>query len=200
MNNEEVTPYVIASGDEGLQLNSGRRLGFAGAGYALPYFSEAVAVLSRDLGAKPVLASAQEDDWLAVKLESKNQTFYDETLAETAKGLGLVYAGQFDFGDPKDLEAGVRGHLVRPPKIHVAEQIVITVGGGEVNYSLQQFVISADWAHALTPEQTKALLQVQIDFYSEIVGKKLPLIINEEGVLSQEIKAANRSQVDAVLV
>jgi len=197
MNEENGTSLVIASGDEGLQLNSGRRLAFVGAGYGLDYFDLAVKALTADLGSHPVLISAQEDDWLAAKLESKNQAIYDEKLREFAAGAGLDYAGQIDFGDPKDLTDGVRGHLVRPPKIHVAEQICLTVGGGEQVYSLRQFVISADYAHALRSDQVQALIGTQIDYYNHLVGKKLRVVMSDEGNMSDKLKIANKAKVAA---
>jgi len=199
MNDEIATSWVIASSDEGLQLNEGRRLGFVGAGYDLPYMKQVLAVLEYDLGTRPLLVSAQEDDWLAAKLESKNQAIYDEKLQDFAAGLGLEYAGQLDFGDPKDLSGGVRGHLVRPPKIHVAEQICLTVGGGEETYSLEQFVISADFAHGLDAELVTALIGSQIDFCQQLLGHPLKVVVSDKGPLSAALKTANKAKIASLI-
>ncbi len=192
--------WVIASGDEGLQLNSGVRLGFAGAGYTLPHFSEAVDILRGTLAGEIYMASAQEDDWLARALQSKNQSVFDETIQALAAENQLTYVGQFDFGDPKDLEHGVRGHLVRPPKIHVAEAIVLTVGGGEQVYSLEQLVISAEYAYRLAPEKLQVLMNTQIDFYRQVVGVDLPVKIVRDGVLAADVKKANETALASITV
>lgn len=191
--------WVIASGDEGLQLNNGVRLGFAGAGYALPHFAAAIDILRETLSGEILIAAAQEDDWLAHVLKSKNQLVFDETIAALAQESNLTYVGQFDFGDPKDLEHGVRGHLVRPPKIHVAESIVLTVGGGEQVYSLEQLVIAAEYAYNLPLEKLKEILGAQIDFYRRVIGIDLPVKLSREGALSAEIKQANEKALAPIL-
>ena len=56
----------------------------------------------------------------------------------------LLYAGEFPFADPEELEHGVKGHMVRPRGIHIANKICFTVAGGEEVYNLGQYLISAD--------------------------------------------------------
>jgi len=45
-------PYVITCGDEGVQVNYGIRLAFAGAGLELPGFHDVVKLLKRSFGTK----------------------------------------------------------------------------------------------------------------------------------------------------
>ncbi|MBQ6449864.1 hypothetical protein IJJ08_03090 [bacterium] len=199
MNEDTNVPLVITSGDEGLQLNSGCRLGFVGSGFQLSHFESALKVLRQLFASSLCLASAQEDDWLERQLQSRNQSFFAEKLTAFAQQQGLAYVGQFDYGDPKDLEAGVRGHLVRPPKIHVAEGITLTIGGGEQTYSLERCVICADFAHGLDLPVLRELMISQIDFYREIVGAHLPVSVSDEGNLSPELKLANRQALSPIL-
>ena len=83
-----VNPLVITAGDEGVQLNVGTRLGFIGSGFALPGFDLAVKTLKKIFKKKDlVLASIQEDDWLADKLKTHNAKLYQEKVKNLAKEI-----------------------------------------------------------------------------------------------------------------
>jgi hypothetical protein len=193
-------PLVIASGDEGLQLNNGTRFGFVGSGYGLPHFSRAVAALEKKLPQKLVLVSLQEDDWLSEQLQTKNPNLYQETLRDFAKSEKLKYVGQLDYGDPRDLDDNVtRGHIVRPPKVHVADQICFTCGGGEQTYNLRQLIISADYLFGLTPKQALEIIGVQVAFYQKLLGRKLKLTKESTGCLDDKVKAKNIAVLEKVL-
>lgn len=193
-------PYVIASGDEGLQLNCGIRFGFAGSGYELPYFAQALDILKQLTDNHLVLVSLQEDDWMSEKLQTKNPNLYQETLEKFAIEHQLKYVGQIDYGDPRDLSDGItRGHIVRPQKIHVADQICFTTGGGEQVYNLRQFIISADYLHALKLSAAQELIKSQIDFYQQLAGRPLDFVRQTEGNLPAEISLKNQKILDQIL-
>jgi hypothetical protein len=197
---KQLVPWVIASGDEGLQLNCGVRFGFVGSGYELPYFAQAAAALQNKLPQKLVLVSLQEDDWLSAKLKTKNPNLYQETLLKFAKAHKIKYVGQLDYGDPRDLDDQLtRGHIVRPQKIHVADQICFTLGGGEQKYNLRQLVVSADYLHALTPKQALAIIKTQVDFYRELLGRPLKFTRDAGGILDDKTKQKNAAVLDKVL-
>jgi hypothetical protein len=194
------SPFVIASSDEGLQINYGRRLGFAGSGYNLPHFALAAAALCTIFSPSPVLTSMQEDDWLASQLKTKNPNLYQETLQQFAKQHQLTYIGQFDYGDPRALDDNLtRGHIVRPQKIHVADQICFTLSGGEQVYNLRQLVISADYLHALTPAQAKAIIVPQVTFYQQLLSRPLKFTFSTTGPLSPSLVAKNRTHLEHAL-
>lgn len=202
MSTDTVVPWVIASGDEGLQLNLGVRFAFVGSGYHAPHFKQALQALCQLAPAKQklFLASMQEDDWLAQQLQTKNPNLYQETLTQFAATHKLPYAGQFDYGDPRELADGaVKGHLVRPPKIHVADRICLTIGGGEQTYNLRHFVISADFVSELKPKQAQELITAQIDFYRQLSGEDLPLTLETAGPLPADVKKANQQVLASFL-
>lgn len=196
-----VNPLVITSGDEGVQLNVGTRLGFIGSGFALPGFEAAVKTLKklfkkRDL----VLVSIQEDDWLAEKLQTHNPNLYQENITKVAKANKLTYVGQLDYGDPRNLEDNAtRGHLVRPPKIHVADRIIFTVGGGEQNFNLRKIVVSADYLFDLNEDEAEEIITTQVKFYHQLIKKTPKFEIEEEGELEAEIKAKNKAVLEKIL-
>ena len=196
----DARPLVIATGDEGLQLNHGIRFAFAGSGYQLPYFDEALKILQKKLDQPLVLVSSQEDDWLAAELQSKNPNLYQETLSKFAKKHGLKYVGQMDYGDPRDLDDQLtRGHLVRPQKIHVADHIRFTTGGGEQTFNLRHFVVSADFLADLDYQKAQAIINAQIEFYQELIGKKLKFTQENSGSLGEKAAAKNQAVLDKIL-
>lgn len=197
---ETVCPLVIATGDEGLQLNCGVRFGFAGSGYDLPHFEEAVKILKKYLPQDLVLVSMQEDDWMSEKLATKNPNLYQETLEKFAKKHKVKYVGQLDYGDPRDLSDGVtRGHIVRPQKIHVADRICFTTGGGEQVYNLREFVISADYIFGLKKKQAQEILQPQIEFYQKLAGRPLKFTMETKGVLDEKLASKNQKLLEEIL-
>ncbi len=196
-----VGPMVITAGDEGVQLNQGQRLGIVGSGYQLPHFEKIVKVLKK-LYAKSglVLTSVQEDDWLAEKLDSRNPNLYQETLESLAVKVGVEYVGQLDYGDPRDLDDGVtRGHLVRPQKIHVADRIVFTTGGGEQIYNLRKIVVSADFLFGLSEKEANEVIRTQIDFYQALLKKKLKFEVETEGDLEEKKQQVNQEILEKIL-
>lgn len=197
---KKIAPLVISSSDEGLQLNFGVRFGFTGSGYNLPHFSQAIQALQKKLPQPLVLASLQEDDWLAHQLSSKNPNLYQETLAKFANKHGLDYVGQFDYGDPRDLNDNLtRGHIVRPQKIHVADQICFTLGGGEQTFNLRQIIISADYLFALTPKQGLEIIGEQVNFYRQLLGNKLKFTQETTGILAPSLVDKNQEKLQQIL-
>ena len=99
-------------------------------------------------------AASEENAWLKENLELND---WDETnasaqqhVAALADRLNFEYVGILPFSDPKELKSGVRGHMVRPHNMHLANQVCFTIAGGEEVYNLGQYVISADWLAAFT--------------------------------------------------
>ncbi|MDO5561366.1 MAG: hypothetical protein Q4G02_01150 [bacterium] len=197
---EMLSPLVITSGDEGVQLNSGVRFAFVGSGYDLPYFPQALKALQKLFKQDFVLASVQEDDWMAKKLSSRNPNLYQTTLEKLAKKNKLAYVGQFDYGDPRDLnDSSTRGHIVRPQKIHVADQVIFTLGGGEQNFNLRKFVISADYVANLPIAQAEAIIKAQVDFYQTLTKKPLNFSYETEGSLDEKTKVANQAIIEKMI-
>ncbi len=193
-------PLVVTSGDEGVQLNAGTRFGFVGSGYQLPHFDLAIKALRQASGQELVLASTQEDDWLAEKLQSRNPNLYQETLENFAQEQKLTYVGQLDYGDPRDLSDGqTRGHLVRPQKIHVADQLLFTIGGGEQNYNLRQVVVSADYLFALSEDQAKEMIDLQVSFYQKVLAKELKFVVEKAGAWDEKLKKDNELKLKAII-
>lgn len=56
--------YVLACGDEGVQLNEGVRLAVVGAGVKLDNFSVLVSALKQLVGESLVIAASEENDWI----------------------------------------------------------------------------------------------------------------------------------------
>jgi hypothetical protein len=184
---------IITSSDEGVQLNEGTRFGFVGSGYELPNFALAVKALAKTLGETPALVSSQEDDWLAEKLDSRNPNLYRDTVEKLAKEVSVNYIGQLDFGDPRVLDDGeTKGHLVRPPKIHVADTICFTCGGGEQTFNLRNIVLSADFASEMKSKDLAILMETQVQFCERLIGHELEFVFELEGELGE--KRAKKNQ------
>ncbi len=212
-------PLVIADGDEGVQLNHGRRFAFLGSGFRLPHFSQVIEVLQKtiienfpkeQLNKKLKIAASEENAWFKQELKLND---WDETnasaqqhLAALADKLKLKYVGILPFADPKELEAEVKGHMVRPHNMHLANKACFTVAGGEEVYNLGQYLISADWLADFTNSgkknmsQAKELLRSQLDFYQNLAGEtKLEIIIEEQGLFSEELVKKNHQVLDKIL-
>ncbi|MBQ6438084.1 hypothetical protein IJJ12_01720 [bacterium] len=199
MKTERSTLPVITTGDEGVQLNAGRRFALAGAGVGLAHAEEAMDIIERESGQTVTLVSGEQDDFLAAQLANPNQHEYEAVTRTWAQERGRAYAGQLLFGDPRELSAGVRGHLVRPAGVHVAEQIVLTIGGGESQFSLRSVVISADFASALAKDKLAEIIGTQINFYRQLLGQELSVVIDDQGGWPAAIVAANRAAVQSIL-
>lgn len=205
---QPLAPFVIACGDEGVQLNHGRRLAFLGAGLKLPNFEQVLTALTQ------TLASYSDRD-LSLRLAANEENAYvkeiyqlndfDEANASMQQHLQaladrhqLLYAGILPFADPLELEHEVKGHMVRPKGVHIANKICLTIAGGETTYNLGQYLISADWVAAADDQLVKQVLDQQIAFYESLAKRPLPLIIEEAGDLDPSLVAANKAKLEAL--
>ncbi len=194
--------YVVACGDEGVQLNEGIRLGVVGAGFRVTDFSEVVKALKKTFSSHELrIVSNEENEWIKQKLELNT---WEQVTASSQQHLealadreGLLYAGFLPFADPKVLEHGVKGHMVRPHGIHIANKICFTVGGGEQKFNLGQFVISADWVSDAPEAVVMHALSEQVAFYQKLAGEtKLKYVCEENGNLGTEKAAKNKAVLE----
>jgi hypothetical protein len=187
--------YVITCGDEGVQVNSGTRLSFVGAGYELPGFSDAVKILKKMFGTKIKLVSSQENDWIKQKMNLSDWEQVNASAQQQLEALAdknrLLYAGYFPFADPKKLKYDIKGHMVRPKKVHVANKICFTVGGGEQVYNLGCYQISADWVGQAPKKLIEQVILPQVEFYKKLAGRKLELICETRGTLKESAVKKN---------
>ncbi len=196
--------YVISCGDEGVQINEGTRIAVVGSGFRLEGISNVITAIKKVLGDDLRIASNEESDWIKVKLDLVNwdqvNAMSQQHIQAFADREGLLYAGYLPFADPKQLEHDIKGHMVRPHKVHIANKICFTLGGGEQKYNLGRFVISADWVHVAKPDLIKKAIQPQIEFYSNLVGgQELPFVIEMEGALGEEIANKNKAALESAL-
>ena len=195
--------YVITSGDEGVQINQGTRLAFAGSGFNLEGFSDAVAILKTLVDDDLRIVTHVECDWMKEQLDLSNweqvtasSQQYIEALADKE---GLLYSGILPFADPKELGHGIKGHMVRPQGIHIANKIMFTLAGGEQTYNLGCFVISADWVAQASKETVSQLMQAQIAHYKAIAKRDdLAFVFEMAGPLGAEVAEANKQMLESV--
>ncbi|MDH5533607.1 MAG: hypothetical protein OEX81_04230 [Candidatus Pacebacteria bacterium] len=190
--------YVITCGDEGVQINEGKRLGVVGAGFRLEGFSEVVKSLKKLLGDDLRIASNEENAWVKEKLDlstwEQTNASSQQHIEAVADDEKLLYAGYLPFSDPQVLKHDIKGHMVRPQKIHIAMKIAFTLAGGEQTFNLGQNIISAEWVHLVKPELAKKIIKEQVDFFQKIAGDfKLKFVFEEEGELGEEIAAKNKA-------
>ena len=207
----EPVPLVIADGDEGVQLNTGRRFAFLGAGFRLDNFTEVLSALKKtlekgfpaDFQKELRIAASEENALVKAKLELNDWDEVNASMQQHIEALadknGILYSGILPFADPEELPHGVKGHMVRPHNMHLANKVCLTLAGGEEVYNLGQFLISADWLAEFTAngtknmEEAKSFIQVQIDFYSSLVGgNNLQILTQEDGPLSADLAADNK--------
>lgn len=196
-------PYVITCGDEGVQVNEGTRLGFVGSGFKLPGFPQAVAILKKMLGEDIRVVTHSECDWIKSQLDLSNWEQVEASSQQYIEALadkeGLLYSGLFPFADPKELKHGIKGHMVRPKKIHIANKIMFTLGGGEQTYNLGCFVISADWVAQAPKEVVAEMIEAQVAHYTSLVNTdELPFVFEMEGPLGEEVAAANKAMLESI--
>lgn len=192
--------FVITCGDEGVQINVGGRIGVVGSGLDLPNFPKVVPYLVKALPCPVVIASSEENDWAKEKLDLKdweqvNATVQQKTeaLADTVK---LPYAGYLPFTDPQELKHGVKGHMVRPHGVHIANTICFTLAGGEQQFHLGHYLISADWVSDAPLDLVREFMQTQIDFYIKLSKQdKLLFVFEMEGMLGEEKALANKQRL-----
>lgn len=197
-------PFVITCGDEGVQINVGRRLGFVGAGFRLAGFEQIVPLLIKLFGETPAICASEENDWLKNKLSlvewNQVNASMQQHIEALADQLKLHYAGYLPFSDPKQLKFDVKGHMVRPHKVHIANKISFTCGGGEQIYNLGNYVVSADWVHLAPKKLVKAVITDQVAFYQSLAGKtQLNFVFETNGVLGEKIAAKNQKIIESVL-
>jgi len=213
-------PLVIADGDEGVQLNHGRRFAFLGSGFRLPHFSQIIKSLQKvidnnfpkeQVEKKLKIAASEENAWFKEKLALND---WDEANASTqqylealADQLKIQYVGILPFADPKELKAEVKGHMVRPHNMHLANQVCFTIAGGEEVYNLGQYLISADWLADFTNNgkknmtEAKEFLKNQVDFYQSLAGdNKLKVLIEKQGPFEQKLVEKNQEILDKIII
>jgi len=182
--------YVITCGDEGVQMNEGVRFAFVGCGYELPGFSKAVVALKKAFGPQINIVACSENDWIKEKMGLTDWEQADASMQQQAEALAdkedLTYAGFVPFSDPKKLKNDIKGHMVRPKGVHVANKICFTLGGGEQIYNLGCYKISADWLYATTPKVAKEVILPQVEFYNKIAKRDLPLFYEIDGEIDEK--------------
>ncbi len=193
--------YVITCGDEGVQINEGTRLGFVGAGFRLDGFSEVISALKKLLGDDLRIAANQENEWIKSQLSLSNWEQVNASAQQHIQALadreGLLYAGFLPFADPKNLEHEIRGHMVRPPGIHIATKICFTLAGGEQTFNLGNYVISADWVTEVDSKLVKSIIQPQIEFYTKLNhGEKPAFVFEEAGALGEDVAKKNKAALE----
>lgn len=194
-------PFVITCGDEGVQINEGTRIGILGAGFRLEGFSEVVKHLKKVLGKDLRIAASEENDWIKQQLDLSTWEQVTASAQQQIQALAdqekLLYAGFLPFADPKNLEHDIRGHMVRPHGIHIANKICLTLGGGEQTYNLGNYVISADWVAEAPTELVKAFIGTQIEFYKKLAkNDELLIVLEEAGELSEAVAAENKKALE----
>lgn len=189
--------YVIACGDEGVQINEGTRLGVVGAGFRVDGFSDVVKHLKKLFGKDIAIAANQENDWIKAQLDLATWQQVDASAQQHIQALAdkekLLYSGYLPFSDPKQLEHGIKGHMVRPHGIHIANKICFTLAGGEQTFNLGNYVISADWVSEADPTLVKSFLTTQVEFYTKIAKQELEIVVEEQGELGEKVAAANKA-------
>lgn len=196
-------PFVITCGDEGVQINHGRRFAFAGAGLRLVGFEQALSALRQvleqegfgDQAKQLAIAASEENSYAKQVLELNDfeeaNASMQQHLQVLAKKYDLRYAGILPFADPLELDAEVKGHMVRPKGIHIANKICFTLAGGEQTYNLGQYLISADWLSVVDLTAAKELLAAQVAFYEGLAGRKLSIVHTTEGIFQEATVDSN---------
>jgi hypothetical protein len=189
--------YVIACGDEGVQINEGTRLAVAGSGFRMEGFSEVVTIFKELFEAELVIASNEENEWVKQKLDLRTweqvNASSQQHIQAVADLVGVPYAGFLPFSDPKELTGGIKGHMVRPHGVHFANKIAFTLGGGEQKYSLGSYLISADWVAQAPENLVKDVIGTQVEFYNRLAGRTLESITETAGSLGEETAEKNKA-------
>jgi hypothetical protein len=193
-------PYVITCGDEGVQINEGTRLGIVGAGFRLEGFSQVVKALKKALGADLRIAASEENAWIKSTLNLSEWDQVNASMQQHIEALAdrekLLYSGSLDFTDPRKLEHDIKGHMVRPHGIHIANKICFTLAGGEQKFNLGCYVISAEWVSSVSPDVAKNFIKAQVDFYTALAKKELMIVFEEGGELGAEVAQKNRAVLE----
>lgn len=194
--------YVITDGDEGVQINQGSRLAVAGAGFRVPGFSQIAGILQDLLGPKIYIVATEECAWVKDKLDLDDweqvNAMAQQHIQAMADKNELHYAGYLPFADPKEVDYEIKGHMVRPKGMHLANKICFTLGGGEGTFNLGQYLISADWVSQADRDVVKKAILPQVEFYRELAGSELPLVFQTDGKLGQETAEANKQMLESI--
>ncbi len=189
--------YVIACGDEGVQINEGTRLGLVGAGVKFEGAETIISALQKVLSKDLRIVSSEENDWIRQSLNLSTWEQADASFQQRAQVVadknGLSYAGFLPFADPKQLEHEIKGHMVRPHGIHIANKLCFTLGGGEQTFNLGNYVISAEWLSQVDFDQAKTLIQAQVDFYTKLAGQPLKVVFESAGELGADHAAKQQT-------
>ena len=196
--------YVITGGDEGIQINEGTRLAIVGAGIKLPHISQIIALLKQVFSNEDLrIAASQENDWIKRQFNLDTFEQADATMQQQAEALadreGLIYAGFLPFADPKMLKGGIKGHMVRPKGMHLANKICFTLAGGEQTYNLGQYLVSADWLYLADQKLAQEAIRTQVEYYKDLAGQDLQLVVEKDGHLGEEIAEKNKEMLDKIL-
>lgn len=202
--------YVITCGDEGVQINDGRRIGVLGAGFRLEGFSEVLKYLKKTLGKDIRVVSNEENEWIKTQLDlgtwEQANASSQQHIEALADKEGLLYSGYLPFSDPRQLAHEIRGHMVRPHAIHIANKVCFTLGGGEQIYNLGNFVVSADWIADAPLALVRSFLGAQVEFYKKLSkGEDLLLVYEDKGDLGEAVAKKNLAKLhkagfDAILM
>ncbi|MEN8253222.1 MAG: hypothetical protein ABFQ62_02505 [Patescibacteria group bacterium] len=196
-------PYVITCGDDGVQVNVGTRLGVVGVGLEFDSFSIILKAMKKTFQDDLRVVASGENDWVKEKFKLDDYGQADATMQQQAEAMsdkeGLLYSGFFPFADPKQLKHDIKGHMVRPKNVHIANKISFTMGGGEQTYSLGHYVISADWLHKAPKKEIKKAIMDQVNFYQKLAGKtKLQFVFELGGELDEKIAAKNKKLLEGI--
>ncbi len=196
--------FILTSGDEGVQFNEGVRLSVLGGGYKVWGFDHFIVDLKKVFD-NLYIASTAHNEWIKYILSLNTWDEVDSMAQQHTAGIGekygLKYAGFVDFSCPISLTEGIKGHMVRPKGIHVANKITFTVGGGESRFDLSSFQLSADWLYIEEDLSfIKTFLQKQIDFYKRFISDENFKLFIDDGAefLSQEEKQNNIEKLKSI--
>ena len=102
------------------------------------------------------------------------------------------------FADPQDVDHGVKGHMVRPHDVHLANKICFTLGGGEKKYNLGQYLLSADWVHKANKKLVTQVIMQQVEFLQTLSNGKLKFVCQMGGVLGEQVAAKNKAVLEGL--
>ncbi|MFH1966974.1 MAG: hypothetical protein ABIJ03_00530 [Patescibacteria group bacterium] len=195
--------FVLTCGDEGVQINVGRRLSLIGVGVGLDGADKVIEALKK-LFSGMRLAASGENDWVKNQLKLDDWAQTDATMQKQVEAVAdkhnLLYAGFLPFTDPRQLKHDIKGHMVRPKNVHVASNICFTLGGGEQTYNLGQYQVSAEWLHLVDIKLARTIIKTQLEFYTQVSGlKKLAVVIEEAGELDKKVIAKNKQILQKIL-
>src|SRR5690606_26375921 len=136
-------------------------------------------------------------DWIKSQFSLDTFEQADATMQQQVEALAdredLTFAGHLEFTDPRELKADIKGHMVRPRGIHIANKICFTLGGGEQTFNLGNYVVCADWVAQADTEVVKAVLQLQIEYYTQLAKQELQFVFEQEGELGAKVAAQNKA-------